>query len=190
MKPNKTEQKEKKEKHLTTKAIAYNGIFMTFVLLFVFLAGTVSNIQMVSYCFSSLFLLILIQQSDLYAGITFYIASSALCLLLLPNKLAIVPYLLFFGPYGIWYFLYLKHNKRLRYYLLHFLMNHISIIVLYVCFHDLFVAIRITSLALLIPAIEVFLLLYHYMYGKCNTYIKHLVSKLPQPKEKVLCISI
>ena len=81
----------------STKTISLSGIFLVFTLLFLFLAGSISNIQMISYCLSSIFVIIILEESNLRAGIAFYVASSLLALLVLPNKLAIVPYNLFFG---------------------------------------------------------------------------------------------
>lgn len=169
----------KNKPRMTTKEIAFSGIFLIFILILVFLAGTLSNIQMICYFLSSLILILVINQGNIVTGITFYVASSLLCLLILPNKLAVIPYLLFFGHYGLWFYLYQSHNQKLCFYILHFFINNLCIGILYIFFHDLFINLKITSTAVFIPAVEIFLLLYHYMYAKSNSYIQSFLRNLP-----------
>lgn len=156
----------------TTKTISLCGIFLVFNLLFLFLAGSVTNIQMISYCLSSIFVIIILEESNLRAGIAFYIASSLLALLVLPNKLAIVPYVLFFGHYGIWYYWYTKAKNKYLVHAVNYLVANISIFIIYFTCKELFVALKIPSFILFIPIIEVFIFLFDYMYGRCLYYYR------------------
>lgn len=156
----------------STKTISLCGIFLVFTLLFLFLAGSVTNIQMISYCLSSIFVIIILEESNLRAGIAFYIASSLLALLVLPNKLAIVPYVLFFGHYGIWYYWYTKAKNKYLVHAVNYLVANISIFIIYFTCKELFVALKIPSFILFIPIIEVFIFLFDYMYGRCLYYYR------------------
>lgn len=169
----------KQSSKLTTKTIALCGIFLVFTLLFLFLAGSITNIQMVSYCLSSIFVIIILEESNLRAGIAFYLASSLLALLILPNKLAIVPYILFFGHYGIWYYWYTKTQSKYLVHAVNYLVANIGIFAIYFTCKELFVALRIPSFVLFIPIVEIFIYLFDYMYGKCLYYYKRdIQSKL------------
>jgi hypothetical protein len=157
---------------IATRTITLCGIFLVFTLLFLFLAGSISNIQMISYCFSSVFVIIILEESNLQAGISFYVASSLLSLLVLPNKLAIVPYILFFGHYGLWYYWYTKTKNKYLVHAINYLVANIGIFAIYFTCKDLFVPLRIPSFIIFIPVVEIFILLFDYMYGRCLFYYK------------------
>lgn len=156
----------------STKTISLCGIFLVFTLLFLFLAGSITNIQMISYCLSSIFVIIILEESNLQTGIAFYAASSLLALLILPNKLAIVPYILFFGHYGIWYYRYTKAKNKYLVHTVNYLVANISIFTIYFTCKELFIALKIPSLILFVPVIEVFIFLFDYMYGRCLYYYR------------------
>lgn len=170
--PSSSNKRPNNQRILTTKVISLSGIFVIFVLLFLFLAGSSTNIQMVSYCLSSLFVIIILEESNWIAGVTFYIASSLLALLLLPNKLAIIPYVLFFGHYGIWYHWFDRTKKRYLNRTINYLIANIAIFTIYFTCKDLFTSLKIPSFVLFIPVVEIFIILYDYMYGKCLSYYR------------------
>ncbi|WP_167958165.1 hypothetical protein [Anaerosporobacter faecicola] len=170
-----------KKKNLTPKTLSLCGIFLIFTLFFLFLASSTTSVQMVSYCLSSIFILIILEESNWVTGISFYVASSLLALLLLPNKLAIVPYILFFGHYGIWYHWYSRTSKKILVHALNYLIANISIFTLYFTCKELFTNLRIPTFLLFVPIVEVFIVLYDYMYGRCLYYYRRdIKSKLPQ----------
>lgn len=178
MKPHK-DTTSNRSKHLTTKTLSLSGIFLVFTLFFLYLAGMSTNIQMVSYCLSSIFILIILEEGDRFAAISFYIASSLFALLLLPNKLAVVPYIFFFGHYGIWYHWYSTTKKRVLVHTLNYIIANICIFTVYFAFKELFTTLRIPSFVFFIPVVEVFILLYDYMYGRCLYYYRRdIKSKL------------
>lgn len=171
----------KQSSKLTTKTIALCGIFLVFTLLFLFLAGSITNIQMVSYCLSSIFVIIILEESNLRAGIAFYVASSLLALLILPNKLGVVPYVLFFGHYGIWYYWYTKAKNKHLVHAINYLVANIGIFAIYFTCKELFVALRIPSFIIFILVVEIFIFLFDYMYGRCLFYYRRDIrSKLSQ----------
>ena len=171
--------KSKSPKHssaFSTKTISLCGIFLVFTLLFLFLAGSITNIQMISYCLSSIFVIIILEESNLQASIAFYVASSLLSLLVLPNKLAIIPYILFFGHYGIWYYWYTKAKNKYLVHAVNYLVANISIFTIYFTCKELFVSLKIPSFILFILVVEVFIFLFDYMYGRCLYYYRRDVK--------------
>lgn len=166
----------KHSKTFSTKTISLCGIFLVFTLLFLFLAGSITNIQMISYCLSSIFVIIILEESNLQAGIAFYVASSLLALLVLPNKLAIVPYILFFGHYGIWYYWYTKTKNKYLVHAVNYLVANISVFTIYFTCKELFVVLKIPSFIFFIPVVEVFIFLFDYMYGRCLYYYRRDVK--------------
>ncbi len=166
----------KQSSAFSTKTISLCGIFLVFTLLFLFLAGSITNIQMISYCLSSIFVIIILEESNLQASIAFYVASSLLSLLVLPNKLAIIPYILFFGHYGIWYYWYTKAKNKYLVHAVNYLVANISIFTIYFTCKELFVSLKIPSFILFILVVEVFIFLFDYMYGRCLYYYRRDVK--------------
>ena len=145
----------KQSSAFSTKTISLCGIFLVFTLLFLFLAGSITNIQMISYCLSSIFVIIILEESNLQASIAFYVASSLLSLLVLPNKLAIIPYILFFGHYGIWYYWYTKAKNKYLVHAVNYLVANISIFTIYFTCKELFVSLKIPSFILFLSLIHI-----------------------------------
>ncbi len=86
---------------LTTKTAALGGIMLALLVATLFLAGFVPGFELTLYAISSLYTAVMILETNSKGGGLFYVASGILALLLVPNKAAILPYLFFFGLYGI-----------------------------------------------------------------------------------------
>ncbi len=84
-----------------TQNVAIGGICLAGSVLSVFLASIVPGAELTLYAVSSLFVAVLIIESGLRGGWMMYSGTILLCLIIVPNKLAIIPYAFFFGLYGI-----------------------------------------------------------------------------------------
>lgn len=84
-----------------TQNIAIGGICLAGSVVSVFLASIVPGMELTLYAVSSLFVAVMILESGLRGGWMLYVGTILLCLMLIPNKLAIIPYVFFFGLYGI-----------------------------------------------------------------------------------------
>lgn len=101
-----------------TKKITLSGILLSFAVISLFLATVVPTNTLSFYALSSFFVAIIVLQFGIKSGWIFYLASSALSFILLPDKAGLVPYLAFFGLYGIIKFYIERLNKIVLEYIL------------------------------------------------------------------------
>lgn len=94
-----------------TQNIAIGGICLAGSVLSVFLASIIPGVELTLYAVSSLFVAVVILEAGMRGGWMMYSGTILLCLILIPNKLALVPYIFFFGFYGIIKF-YAEQNRR------------------------------------------------------------------------------
>jgi hypothetical protein len=86
---------------IKTSNIALGGICLALTIIFIFGASFVPGIELTLFALSSLFTAIMVIEADVASATVMYVAAVILGLLILPNKLAIIPYAFFFGHYGI-----------------------------------------------------------------------------------------
>lgn len=84
-----------------THNIAIGGICLAGSTMAVLLASIVPGVELTLYAVSSLFVAVMILEAGMRGGWMLYSGTILLCLILLPNKLALIPYIFFFGLYGI-----------------------------------------------------------------------------------------
>lgn len=94
-----------------TQNIAIGGICLAGSVLSVFLASIIPGVELTLYAVSSLFVAVVILEAGMRGGWMMYSGTILLCLILIPNKLALIPYIFFFGLYGIIKF-YAERNRR------------------------------------------------------------------------------
>ena len=84
-----------------TQTIALGGICLALTVVFIFAGSIVPGIELTMFAISSLFVAVMIMESGVRAGVILYAAALLLGFILVPNKLAMIPYAFFFGYYGI-----------------------------------------------------------------------------------------
>ena len=84
-----------------TYKIAFGGICLAFTVIALFLASIVPGLELTFYALSSVFAAAVIIESDIRGGLIFYGASCSLSFMLIPDKLALIPFVFFFGIYGV-----------------------------------------------------------------------------------------
>lgn len=100
------------------KKISLSGIMLAFTVISLFLATVVPTNTLSFYALSSFFVAIVVLQLGIKSGWIFYFASSLLSFILLPDKAGLIPYLAFFGLYGIIKFYIERLNKNVLEYIL------------------------------------------------------------------------
>lgn len=93
-----------------TQNIAIGGICLAGSVLSVLIASVVPGAELTLYAVSSLFVAVMILEAGMRGGWMLYAATILLGLILIPNKLALIPYIFFFGLYGIIKF-YAEKNR-------------------------------------------------------------------------------
>lgn len=88
-------------KRNNTFKISLGGICLALAVVFMFGASFVPGIELTLFLISSLFTAIMIIETGVGGGIFVYAGASLLGLIIVPNKLALVPYIFFFGYYAV-----------------------------------------------------------------------------------------
>lgn len=84
-----------------TKNIALNGVLGALAVICLLLADVLPTSKISLYALSSFFVSVVITEGGIRAGWVFYAATALLGFIIVPDKISIVPYALFFGGYGI-----------------------------------------------------------------------------------------
>lgn len=84
-----------------TFQIALGGICLALTVIFMFGGAVVPGIDLTLFALSSLFTAVMVIETGVGGGALLFIAACLLGFFLLPNKLAILPYLCFFGYWPI-----------------------------------------------------------------------------------------
>lgn len=84
-----------------TYKIALGGICLALTVAFMFGASMVPGVELTLYAISSLFIAVMIMETGVKGGIALYVAAALLGLLVVPNKVGILPYACLFGLYGV-----------------------------------------------------------------------------------------
>ena len=86
---------------MKTNKVALSGVLLGLNMIILFGATMLPGIEMTLYALSSFVTAIIVMKASPKSAAVFYVATVSLAGVLLPNKLAILPYALFFGYYGI-----------------------------------------------------------------------------------------
>ena len=81
--------------------MALGGICLALTIIFMFGASIAPGVELTLYAISSLFIAVMILESGVKGGIALYVAAALLGLLIVPNKVGVLPYIGLFGLYGI-----------------------------------------------------------------------------------------
>ncbi len=96
-----------------TKSIALCGLATALAVMFTVLGSIIPGAEMTCYAVAGLFSGIVIMEVGLRGGILVYVAVLLLSFIFVPNKLAILPYGMFFGIYAFIKFFAEKLKKSL-----------------------------------------------------------------------------
>ena len=84
-----------------TGKIAMGGICTALAVIFMFGASFVPGIELTLFLISSLFTAVMVLEAGAAGGLSVFAAASLLGLILVPNKLALIPYIFCFGYYAV-----------------------------------------------------------------------------------------
>jgi hypothetical protein len=99
-------------KNSPARKAAYGGILAACVLIVLFLATILPTNRIFLYGLSSVFIAVMILEYGTAAGWIFYIATYLLALIIIPQKLRLIPYILILGHYGVFKTLIEGLNNR------------------------------------------------------------------------------
>lgn len=157
-----------------TKKIALNGILGALTLICLFLAAILPTNRLAFYALSSFFISIAIIESGIKAGWLFYAATALLALIILPEKLGLVPYVIFFGFYGIAKYYIERLNKLIPEYIIKFAYFNLCLGIAWLLIRQLFVAEITVKLPwfVIVIALELIFLIYDLVYTMFIAYYR------------------
>ena len=164
------------------KSITLSGILLAFTVICVFLAATLPTSRLTLYAVSSLFVAVIIIEVGVKSGWAFYLASSILSVVLVP-RLEVIPFVVFFGLYGLIKLYIEKLNSRVLEYVLKLIYFNICLVLGLFFLKELILdGVKLSAPVYIVAALlEVVFIVYDYVY---TLFIRFYASKL-KPKLKI-----
>ena len=164
------------------KRITLSGILLAFTVICVFLAANLPTSTLTLYAISSLFIAIIIIEFNIKAGWTFYLASSILSIILIP-RLEVMPFVVFFGVYGLIKLYIERLHSRVVEYILKMVYFNICLALGLLFLKELIMdGVSLTTpIYIFAAALEVVFLVYDYVY---TLFIRFYAAQL-KPKLKI-----
>lgn len=88
-------------KRTKTFKLSLGGICLALTIIFMSAGSFVPGIELTLFALSSIFTAVMILETGVGGGIILYAAAALLGFIIIPNKLALIPYVFLFGYYGI-----------------------------------------------------------------------------------------
>lgn len=147
------------------KSITLSGILLAFTVICVFLAATLPTSRLSLYSVSSLFIAVIIIEVGTKAGWAFYLASSILSVVLIP-RLEVIPFVVFFGVYGLIKLYIERIHSRFVEYILKLVFFNICLVLGLIFLKELIMdGVKLSAPIYIIAALlEVVFLVYDYVY--------------------------
>lgn len=167
------------ERSKITFKIALNGILGALAVISLFFATILPTNRLSFYALSSFFISIVIIENGIKYGWLFYMATALLAAVLVPDKLEIIPYVIFFGIYGIIKYHIEKINKLPVEYILKFAYFNLCLAAAILFIRQVFAESIKIALPwwLLIAAFEIVFLVYDVVYTMFISYYKNKLRK-------------
>lgn len=172
---------------LKSKKIAYLGILLAINQIILILSTVFVSNTLFIFALAAIIIGVVIIEFNLSTGVTFYIASSILSLILVPDKLQIITYIAFFGIYSIVkYLIEMLVNRKFLSVIIEFILKiaffNIVLLIYYFALSQFvnIIQIDLGSNWLLIILAEAFFIAYDYFLG----YFLHVYANNIKPRLK------
>lgn len=150
-----------------TKKMTYGGILTALSVVFIFLASISPTGKIALYALASMTILIMIVEFGPFDGLITYIATTVISFLIIPIKLAVFPYAVFFGYYGIIKYYIEKIDNIFIEWLIKLVFFNVVLYLLYsiskiILFSDIYMG---NNIFILIIILEFAFIVYDYAYS-------------------------
>lgn len=161
----------------TAHRVSLTAMFASMSLLFLYLASVLPTMNIAMFFLSSVFVMGLVLEEEIGLAFMMFAVVSLLSLLLMPDRLMVIPYIIFFGHYGIGkYYIETNIRDKVVRYIIKLLYYNVALILIYLIAQvassealDHLIAFNI-SLWVLIPLAEIAFVLYDYVFTKVTGY--------------------
>ena len=157
----------------TAHRVSLTAMFAAMSLLFLYLAAVLPTMRLAMFFLSSIFIMGLILEEEIGLAFLMYIAVSALGLLfLLPHIVYVLPYVIFFGHYGIGkYYIETRIKDKVVGYIIKLLYYNVALVLIYLlaqaALKEMLDALPIWALLLFAEAAFV---IFDYLFTKVTAY--------------------
>lgn len=161
-----------------SKSLALGGILSAITVLCVYFASILPTSKLSLYVLSSFAVSLLIIELGNKTAWTFYATTSALIFIIVPDKLAAVPYITFFGAYGIIKHYIERRSSIIVDYVIKFIFFNINLALALFLMRTFFISDELFNkypILLVILVIQPVFLIYDYVY---TLFIRYYFDRL------------
>lgn len=165
----------------TAHRVSLTAMFAAMSLVFLYLASVLPAGRVVSYFLSSVFVMGLVLEEEIGLAWLMFAVVSALSLLLMPDILRVVPYVLFFGHYGIGkYYIQTRVRDKVMAYILKLLYYNAALVLTYLLAKSVIEqdVLNLAPFWVVIIIAEIAFVVYDYAYTKATTYYFNNIRRL------------
>ncbi len=165
----------------TAHRVSLTAMFAAMSLLFLYLAAVLPTARFAMYFLSSVFIMGLVLEEELGLAFLMYVAVSLLGLLLMmPSLVFVLPYVLFFGHYGLGkYYLETRVKDKVIRYIIKLLYYNVALVLIYLVARatviDILAVLPIWAVILIAEAAFV---VYDYLFTKVTGYYFNNIRRL------------
>ncbi len=157
----------------TAHRVSLTAMFSAMSLLFLYLAAVLPTMRLAMFFLSSIFIMGLILEEEIGLAFLMYITVSALGMLfMLPHIVYVLPYVIFFGHYGIGkYYIEIRVKDKIVRYIVKLLYYNVALVLIYLLaqatLKEMMDALPIWALLLIAEAAFV---VFDYLFTKVTAY--------------------
>jgi len=168
--------------HRTAHRVSLTAMFASMSLLFLYLASVLPTGRIAMYFLSSVFVMGLVVEEEIGLSVLMYIGVSLMSLLLLPNILRVLPYVLFFGHYGIGkYYIQTRIKDKVAAYIVKLIYYNMALGLIYLLAQKIILEdVLSTGIAfwLFVVLAEVAFVIYDYLFDKVTAFYFNNLRRL------------
>jgi|AGTN01.1.fsa_nt_gi hypothetical protein len=167
----------------TAHRVSLTAMFASMSLLFLYLASILPTVSIAMFFLSSVFVMGLVLEEEIGLAFLMFAAVSLLSLLLIPpQSLLVIPYVLFFGHYGIGkYYIETRIRDKIVRYILKLLYYNVALVLMYLLVSEVLLGdILSAGIAywLLILLAELAFVIYDFIFTKVTGYYFNRIRRL------------
>lgn len=158
----------------TAHRVSLTAMFASMSLLFLYLASVLPTMRVAMYFLSSVFVMGLVIEEEIGLAILMYIGVSLMSLLLMPNILRVLPYVLFFGHYGIGkYYIQSRVKDKVAAYIIKLIYYNVAVALIYLLARQIITEDVLNSgiaFWLFVVLAEVAFVIYDFLFDKVTAF--------------------
>ncbi len=168
--------------HRSAHRVSLTAMFAAMSLLFLYLASVLPTMRIAMYFLSSVFVMGLVIEEEIGLAILMFIGVSLMSLLLMPNILRVLPYVFFFGHYGIGkYYIQTRIKDKVAAYIVKLIYYNVALALIYLLAKQIiFEDILDSGIAfwLFVVLAEVAFVIYDFLFDKVTSFYFNNLRRL------------